>query len=592
MTQEQKAKAYDEALEIARKINSGEGVPAPDGWSICEVIFPELKESEDEKIRKELIDFFKKASGGFLDSTIHCKTFGKWLAWLEKQGEKSSWKPSKEEMDALYGLAYITNKMDDKKDEAITKLYQELKREFFNEASYENMFPNTEEGVRRRSTIQVLEYARSLDNYNEYGKADIDKNIAWLEKQGEQKPYGQMEKCINCQFNYTGYCNGTCILKTNEQKPFDYENATIVQKDFAPKVEPKFKVGDWVILCNRHESIYQVEKIENYRYYLRHYLGGSMSVHFDNKLIRLWTIQDAKDGDVLVTDEMIVLFKKKLENDSILTYFHYDTIDDEYEPGCHLYYAHIYPATKEQRDLLFQKMREAGYEWNEKEKRPIKVPKTKEETGILKQLIDEEKSAWSKEDVHNIQYIDSVLFYDKDLQEDTRTRLRNWLKSLKDRVQPQLLPQQECEIEHIEHGKYYYCIKDYYSGGNKRASKGEVVQAFRGMNMMALGAEANEYFIPVKCIVGIKPAWSEEDENHIQHISDFIMRNRVGDTDAIYRLEQDIKWLKSLRPQNKWKPSDEQLNNILDVLSFDNCTTKRRELLESLYNDLKKLREE
>lgn len=42
--------------------------------------------------------------------------------------------------------------------------------------------PKSEDDVRRRSTIQVLEYARSLDAYNQYGKADIDKNIAWLEK--------------------------------------------------------------------------------------------------------------------------------------------------------------------------------------------------------------------------------------------------------------------------------------------------------------------------------------------------------------------------------------------------------------------------
>ena len=97
----------------------------------------------------------------------------------------TSWKPSKEEMDVLYGLAYITNKYDEHKEEVITRLYQDLKREFFNGSSYENMFPNTENDVRRRSTIQVLEYARSLDNYNQYGKADIDKNIAWLEKQGK-----------------------------------------------------------------------------------------------------------------------------------------------------------------------------------------------------------------------------------------------------------------------------------------------------------------------------------------------------------------------------------------------------------------------
>ena len=105
------------------------------------------------------------------------------IAWLEKRGKETSWKPSKEEMDILYGLAYITNKYDEHKEEVITRLYQDLKREFFNGSSYENMFPNTENDVRCRSTIQVLEYARSLDNYNQYGKADIDKNIVWLEKQ-------------------------------------------------------------------------------------------------------------------------------------------------------------------------------------------------------------------------------------------------------------------------------------------------------------------------------------------------------------------------------------------------------------------------
>ena len=104
---------------------------------------------------------------------------------VEEEDKETSWKPSKEEMDVLYGLAYITNKYDEHKEEVIARLYQDLKREFFNGSSYENMFPNTENDVRRRSTIQVLEYARSLDNYNQYGKADIDKNIAWLEKQGK-----------------------------------------------------------------------------------------------------------------------------------------------------------------------------------------------------------------------------------------------------------------------------------------------------------------------------------------------------------------------------------------------------------------------
>jgi hypothetical protein len=42
------------------------------------------------------------------------------------------------------------------------------------------------------------------------------------ESKVEPKSYGQMEKCIYCQFNYTGYCNGTCILKNNEKKSAEW----------------------------------------------------------------------------------------------------------------------------------------------------------------------------------------------------------------------------------------------------------------------------------------------------------------------------------------------------------------------------------
>ena len=139
----------------------------------------------------------------------------------EKKLSDESWKPSKEEMDVLYGLAYITNQYDEHKEEIITRLYQDLKREFFNGSSYENIFPDTEDDVRRRSTIQVLEYARSLDNYNQYGKEDIDKNIVWLEKrdkkpQGKSAPEAINEKNIDSQ-NY--------LKPTN-------------------KVEPKFRAGE------------------------------------------------------------------------------------------------------------------------------------------------------------------------------------------------------------------------------------------------------------------------------------------------------------------------------------------------------------
>ena len=81
--------------------------------------------------------------------------------------------------------------------------------------------------------------------------------------------------------------------------------------------------------------------------------------------------------------------------------------------------------------------------------------------------------------------------------------------------------------------------------------------------------------------------WSEEDENKLNRICGFLWKNRKGDTSEIYQQEKDIAWLKSLRPQNHWKPSDEQLNALYNVLNPADEVDKNQ--LESLYNDLKKL---
>ena len=95
MTIEEKAKRYDEALEIAKKnyvtaqdLCEGSNIGIECFKNTLESIFPNLKESEDDRIRKELTEFIKKASEGFLDSTVQCKTFRKWNTWLEKKDKK------------------------------------------------------------------------------------------------------------------------------------------------------------------------------------------------------------------------------------------------------------------------------------------------------------------------------------------------------------------------------------------------------------------------------------------------------------------------------------------------------------------------
>ena len=69
-------KLYEEALERARDLHDNHPLGQPLTWTICEKIFPELRESEDEKIRKEIISYIK-SSGAVTNPN--------WIAWLEKQ---------------------------------------------------------------------------------------------------------------------------------------------------------------------------------------------------------------------------------------------------------------------------------------------------------------------------------------------------------------------------------------------------------------------------------------------------------------------------------------------------------------------------
>ena len=80
MTTEEKARAYDEALKDMRAIYPN---LKGDAKLAVEHAFPELAESEDERIRKEIVEYFKHYSGG---DNVSIK-FPKWIAYLEKQKE-------------------------------------------------------------------------------------------------------------------------------------------------------------------------------------------------------------------------------------------------------------------------------------------------------------------------------------------------------------------------------------------------------------------------------------------------------------------------------------------------------------------------
>ena len=77
---EEKARRYDEAIERAKKLYEQGTITESLSY-----VFPELKESEDERTRKALIDGFKRYNDGSLFNGCLVREI---LAWLEKQGEQ------------------------------------------------------------------------------------------------------------------------------------------------------------------------------------------------------------------------------------------------------------------------------------------------------------------------------------------------------------------------------------------------------------------------------------------------------------------------------------------------------------------------
>jgi len=106
MTQEEKAKAYDKALEKARQLCA---YPTTKPFiSDLQDLFPELKESEDEKIRKEIIEQINLLKSATL-SDLKDKQFDSWITWLEKQGEQKPVEWSEEDDKMINSIAVHLN---------------------------------------------------------------------------------------------------------------------------------------------------------------------------------------------------------------------------------------------------------------------------------------------------------------------------------------------------------------------------------------------------------------------------------------------------------------------------------------------------
>ena len=168
----------------------------------------------------------------------------------------------------------------------------------------------------------------------------------WLEKRGETS---------------TILSNSSNIGK-NEQKSAD-------------KIEPKFKVGDWVV--NKFGDSWHIDSLDKKNYQVSDGKGNYNYFPISKQdEMHFWTIQDSKDGDVLSFYSeykgnkmfqigIIEKYVGKLGGctNTFKTYVGMDW-DNNLQIGRYMGCDDIQPATREQRDALIKAMNDAGYEWD------------------------------------------------------------------------------------------------------------------------------------------------------------------------------------------------------------------------------------
>ena len=249
-----------------------------------------------------------------------------------------------------------------------------------------NSMSNKDDERLRKTAIAFLK------DFAEQGYENAVECIDWLEKQGEPNPYSGVS------FKYNGHTWGMCardngveILVDGEIKerifldnePQDKSALEVIKEEKVDN-EPKFKVGDWVV--NKFGDSFHIDSLDKKNYQVSNGKGNYNYFPISKQdEMHLWDIQDAKDGDVLSLSwledknlcEKIIIFKK-YHSDGVIGLYSTPCVEgygNTFKNGKMIfnekvpYYSktwtcNLHPSTKEQRDFLFQKIKEAGYEWD------------------------------------------------------------------------------------------------------------------------------------------------------------------------------------------------------------------------------------
>ena len=399
---------------------------------LCEN-FPELKENEDKKIRKELIDFLQETidNVGEYSSNNWTNKAKKWIAWLEKQSKQKAvdcentqqkdlaQKPVTGDERIRKGLIHAVSGTlkgntlfgtDVTREEALSWLEKQGKTKEYTFKSLQRLLDLIEqkkycakEYCQRLIDTLIKEWYTTkveecLDQTNDENApmTTID------EKQDEQNHESQsitdskpLADEIKFPFKARVKKNDKIVVITggrlDDAQPIESRiylaytsDITDGYKVYKPEElefikQPEFKVGDWVV--NKLGDAWHIDSFYGKNYQVSNGKGNYSYFPISKQdEMHPWTIEDAKDGDVLAVTmptygTWIGIFKER--NGCVFSSYCFVNAQGTFKKGT---YNHgtgeaAYPATKEECDLLFQKMKEAGYSWDGELKKNTKFSK-------------------------------------------------------------------------------------------------------------------------------------------------------------------------------------------------------------------------
>lgn len=329
---------------------------------------PELMKSEDDRIKENIIATIHLYYGEPLEDEAK-----EMIAWLKEQRDKDKLIQELGEYKVKYTQEVLGKHLNDishKDDEILEKQGEQKSQRMISAEAKEALFDFKDE-IQQEDSVPKTE-SNFLFKVKYDGKEYNVKGIA------DGSVYEAEDETNNIVYLDSEYCEiirgGHGIKENGSQYP---TNSTTFseQESNDDKVESKFYAGDWVVRKDGKNfangcKFAQITTIDKEKYWF------DSGTWIEKEEIRLWTIEDAKDGDVLAEDSCIFMIQKLGDNGTAAKTYCTLYDDDDFDDGSILYFDidSTKPATTEQRDLLFQKIREKGYVWNAEVKQLNELP--------------------------------------------------------------------------------------------------------------------------------------------------------------------------------------------------------------------------